>query len=292
MNYVDFNPEEGRWDEDNAINRDMLLNQSTSEICCYSFFAMGNGFFKRVINSLAEKDKNYLDERKQVLDVICKNVVQCITKEFDLKYIVNVAKQRQSTRVVTVEVTKVRKKGLFGKETYIDHEQKSEPYMETYYESEEVVYKGWLLDRLVMIQNDVDPIVFDYCLGADGKLYVLYSLDDRGSIKCIIPVVYSPIFLTDKHLNIYTSVFSGVVGALDAIPIDTKSELRNLKFSDQYNNYFCNFPIEIAPNADGSNMPYPFLGGVLTRIARLLDVNGMNKLKNLNPPVYKILFGE
>lgn len=229
--------------------------------------AGANGYFSAVAQHLQGEDKEYLDNHSKSLNVICSAVAEFVNKEYDVK----IQRSIQRERTVYVDVPYEVKVGLFKKET----RYRKEPRTETYYENDITVYKGWLIERLYRQEGNgsyAEVLFFDYCLGADGNLYLLISKKDDPTNEPLVLncICYSPAFLNNPYCNIYSSVIAGVVGSLDAIPLDENDSRRNVHLTLD-DDYYYNYPIQID---DGHNYPFGFLGGTIVRLINLLDENG------------------
>lgn len=63
-----------------------------------------------------------------------------------------------------------------------------------------------------------------------------------------------------------------------------------VKIDWEGDSYSFNFPIDIVPNENGTNLPYAFLGGIYDRLKMLLDETARTKLRNSYMDVYQVLF--
>lgn len=275
MNYLDFNAQPALGVDTNGVNMVMSLfdsndkawlTQSTSSVFRWAC-AGGHGFFTAIADQLKGEIKKYVEDEKNALFLICIAIAEFVNKDYDVSYTQYIQKEKK----IKVDIPKVRKVGLFRTENYIDHEIRIEPYTE----EETRVYKGWLLERLYRQEgkgSSAETIVFDYCLGADGKLYfvVTHKEDKTSEPKIFECVYYSPDLLRNPFCNIYSSAISGVIGVLDAIPISKDDPRRNVHiYLDD--DYYYNFPIQVD---DGNEYPFGFLRGVVTRLVNLLDEKG------------------
>ena len=274
MNYVEFNPQP-IWGEDtNGVGLIFkLLNEKNPSWMTQSNSAVrgwacqgGNGLFTAIVGHLSDDDKKTLLEREQTLNKICSAVAEFVKKDYDVTFSRTVEKER----AVTIDVPKVRKVGFFKKEEYIDHETKIEKYTE----DDIITYKGWRIERLIRSEGfgngaSSDVMILDYCLGADGKLYMIASEQNSkdGSEVVLRCICYSPLFLSNTFCNVYAAAVSGVIGTLDAIPMDESDPARNNHITLD-DDYFYNFPIQID---EGASFPYGFLDGTICRLIRLLD---------------------
>ena len=148
---------------------------------------------------------------------------------------------------------------------------------DAYYESEKTIYKGWIIERLFRQEgNDssAETLLFDYCLGTNGKLYFVVTKKNSTKKPLVMECIcYSPAFIRDPFCNVYSTTISGVVGSLDAIPMDRNDSRRNVHLHLD-DDYYYDFPIQID---DGHSYPYGFLDGVVLRICALLDDDGKRK---------------
>ena len=269
MNYVEFNPQPTMGENVNGVQLVFrALNQRNEqflEIPSEYESPFVNGFFAAVIEHLSDEDKKFLRDREETLRNICSAVAEFVKTDYDII----ISRTVEKERVITINVPKERRVGLFKKEVYIDQETKTEKYCE----KETLAYKGWRIERLVRkidkwYGDPPDVMFFDYCLGADGQLYLVVSNNKTGKDVVVLNCVcYSPAFMTNKFCNVYSAAISGVIGALDAIPMAENDPIRNthIRFN---NDYYYNFPIQID---DNSSYPYAFLGGTINRLVNLLD---------------------
>ena len=274
MNYIDFNPQPTWSDNSNGVSlvykllseKDQSwMTQSNSSICRWACPG-GNGYFSALVAHLSEDDRKSLHDREQMVYKIGSAIAEFINKDYDVIF----SRTAEKERTVTIDIPKVRKVGLFKKEEYVEHETRTEKYVE----KETVAYKGWRIERLIRKENcgngnPPEIMFFDYCLGADGRLYMIASEqnDSSDSIVAVRCICYSPDFLSSKYCNVYSAVISGVMGALDAIPMDENDPARNTHIRLD-SDYYYNFPIQLD---DGGSYPYAFLGGTINRLVNLLD---------------------
>ncbi len=84
-----------------------------------------------------------------------------------------------------------------------------------------VTYNGWLLERFrrqdISSGGGTSVITWDYCLGQDGKLYVITHTSD-GEIRVNDMIPLFPASLKNKTTNRLVAVMHGCVGALDLVP--------------------------------------------------------------------------
>jgi len=273
MNYIEFNPQKTLGANTNGVNLvyELLskndqswLTQSNSSVCRWGCPG-GNGYFAAVAAHVSEDDKRYLNDHEQALRKICAVIAEFVKKDYDVTFFRTVEREK----TITVDVPKVRKVGFFKKEEYIDHETRTEKYSE----QETVTYKGWEIERLVRKEdygygNPPDTLYISYCLGADGKLYIVASENNDNADPVVLECIFfSPAFLSNRFTNIYSAAISGVIGALDAIPMDQNDPLRNVHIKID-SDYYYNFPLQID---DGHSYSYGFLDGVIKRLVCLLD---------------------
>lgn len=220
-----------------------------------------NSYYHAIIKTGSEEIRSALEKRESELREFCKTVIQYISKPYDVQYSYPVEKER----VVVEEVPKERKTGFFRKETYMEKVS----YIQKYSEDETVTYKGWLLDRFYRTEGNgksADTIFLDYCLGADGNIYMIAYLKDAPSNQQVFQCSYfSQGMLDEQYCNVYNAVLGGALGALDAVPIDTNDPLRNLHLQLD-DDYYYNFPVEL----EDDQYSYGFLGGTYYRCILLL----------------------
>lgn len=143
-----------------------------------------------------------------------------------------------------------------------------------------IKFDGWRLDHFkrLYIFNNGNPAssynitrAWDYCLGRDGKLYMVYSVsgkyddnqkitDLRYWIYDLLP--YDAMFLENKNQNMVVSVSHGLLYTLDAIP---KERTDNVIVDRGNEKDIFNFPLQL------KDYGYPETGeGILVRINALL----------------------
>lgn len=81
-----------------------------------------NSYFDYWTRQLDENQKMFLNMQGGILEKTCMAVSEYCAKPYDLTYYKTIEKERE----ITVDVPKVRKVGLFKKETYIDKEVRIE----------------------------------------------------------------------------------------------------------------------------------------------------------------------
>lgn len=294
MNYYEFDAQPTLGINTNGVNMvyELLnsndrawLTQGTDSVHRWAC-AGANGYFAAVAKSIqGEEDKKYLEDHAKALDVICNAVSEFVNKEYDVIIPKTITKQK----TVYVDVPYEVKVGLFKKETRYRKEQRNE----TYYENETNIYKGWLIERLYRQEgygSSAEVLFFDYCLGANGKTYLVVSKKDDTSNNPVILecVCYSPAFLNNHFCNIYSAAIGGVIGVLDAIPLNENDPQRkiHLTLDDEY---YYNFPVQIN---DGHDYPFGFLDGVIARLINLLDENGKIECCKKYEAMKKFIFPE
>ena len=145
-----------------------------------------------------------------------------------------------------------------------------------YYGGGKSAFKGWIIERLFRQEgtgSTAAVLLFDYCLGADGKLYLVVSKRDSDEKPLVMKCVcYSPASVSEPFCSIYSAAISGVIGALDAIPVDRSDPRRNVLLHLDKDYYF-NFPIRMN---DKKAYPYSVMNGVIVRLCSLLDESGKN----------------
>lgn len=143
-----------------------------------------------------------------------------------------------------------------------------------------VKFNGWRLDHFerLYIFNDGNLAssyneikAWDYCLGRDGKLYMVYSVSGKKDnnqgvtnfeyrIYNLLP--YDIMFLENKNQNMVISVSHGLLYTLDAIP---PKRADNVILDEGNEKRIFNFPLQLNENR------YSEIGaGVLERINTLL----------------------
>ena len=277
MVYREFEPKQPLGADTNlaSITSEQMLSHSDSwltqgtdtvaKMVCWGL----NSYFYRVMNSTSDELRENLAGREEKLKNFCNTVIRYSSINYDLQYPVQVEKER----VVTVEVPKERKAGLFRKETYMEKENRTEKYIDV----EPVYYKGWLLERLYRIEGTGDLaeiLYFDYCLGYDGNLYMLVSKDgvpeEPQVFRCWC---FTQEVLNDQFCNVYNAVLGGIIGALDAVSLDPDKPSRNTQLQlDTIYQY--NFPVQID---DDSKYAFNFTGGTYYRVLSLLTDEEMQR---------------
>lgn len=125
----------------------------------------------------------------------------------------------------------VVKTELFKKET--QHEKRARKIAEK--ESVILQFNGWLLEHFERINDladdgqHVDKLYWDYCLGSDGKLYIITtSLDEDGSSEYRVNEMFYmfPLPLNSLNQNVSVSVMHGWIGALDVVSMENPNERR------------------------------------------------------------------
>lgn len=104
-------------------------------------------------------------------------------------------------------------------------------------------YNGWLLEHYVK-SIDGDRTEWYYCLGDDGKIYVI-SLDSLGNsyVDEILPILLEN--FSQKPINGLISVAFGTIGALDLTKASSSFEssyLLETELNGRHHTY--NFPVE------------------------------------------------
>ncbi len=239
--YIDFLPgpatKRQTQNEDlffNMLNSkdEALLTQGPAAICRW-MCSGGQGYFKNIISHANDRNREHLDSCLQGLKALCIGVAEFADKKYDVSY--SYPSRNASGR-------------------------------------EEFIYKGWRLERLYkeeIYPGSREKLLLDYCLGADGKLYMIASSDkcsgisEHNIMECI---VFSPSFLADPYCNVYAAAVSGVLGALDAVPIGLDDASRRTHITLD-TDYYLNFPITLADD----EFPYDFLDGTVRRLVGLLD---------------------
>lgn len=96
---------------------DSLINWGTKS---------ADSYFDYWTRQLDENQKTFLIIQGGILEKACLAVSEYCAKPYDLTYYKTIEKERE----ITVDVPKVRKAGLFKKETYIDKEVRIEKHKE------------------------------------------------------------------------------------------------------------------------------------------------------------------
>lgn len=123
-----------------------------------------------------------------------------------------------------------------------------------------VKFNGWRLDHFerLSIFNNGNPVssytttrAWDYCLGEDGKLYMVYSVSEKYNdnrrvedlrywIYDLLP--YSAVLLENKNQNMVISVTHGLLYTLDDIP---KNRTDNVIIDNGNTRNIFNFPLQL-----------------------------------------------
>ena len=145
-----------------------------------------------------------------------------------------------------------------------------------------IKFNGWRLDHFerLYLFNNGNPAssysstrAWDYCLGEDGKLYMVYSVSGKFNnnqqvtdLKYLIYdlLPYDAMFLENKNQNMVVSVFHGLLYTLDAIPKERTDNVIVDRGNEKEKDIF-NFPLQL------KDYGYPETGeGILARINALL----------------------
>lgn len=275
----------------NAVS---ILEEARNEGNWAPFFSAGPGFLIKYVigpwNDYSEMlYESFLNTEggeslKTIVDaarVTCKLFAAYATRPYDVQYQCLVEKTRQ----VVVEVPKERKVGLFRKERYIDHEERTEQYKE----AETVCYQGWFIERLHVhfshetfnpYEETTETLYVDYCLGADGEIYMIVHDDSEQWAPLVLECSSAtPMFLANKTFNVFVQAISGTIGALDCIPQGGLSSDLVLEESGPAfrKHYSLNFPAQID---DPSSLPYGTCTGIVNRLlqANLFNEDAKRKL--------------
>lgn len=216
---------------------------------------------------------NELSEYSYKVAEVCRE----ISKPFD----VMIEYPEITERQVYIDVPKTVKTGLFKKETIYEKQIKKEPVISNH----SLTFAGWRLDRFwrKCIEQDestrhVSILSWDYCLGSDGKLYLLNSKYGWGgfendpnnffpnkpefTVDELIPFQIQ--VLNYKNQNIFIGAFCGLTFVLDAIPIGNRNES---SLNHRNGIYRFNFPLQIN---DFQENPYGIGEGLLLRLKNLI----------------------
>lgn len=247
--------------------------------CCKGL----NSYYHGIRSTASGEIASELDKREVELREFCKTIIKYISRPYDVQY----SYQEEKERVVTREVPRERKIGLFRKETYMEKVSQTEKYQS----NETIAYKGWLLDRFYRTEgsgDSSDTIFLDYCLSADGNIYMISFLKDNPSKQHVYQCSYfSQQFLDEQYCNIYNAVLGGTLGALDGIPLDRNDELRkvHLQLDDDY---FYNFPVQI----EDDQYSFGYLGGTYYRGILLLTEDERQRCFAENKWIYNKFFAQ
>lgn len=193
-------------------------------------------------------------------------------KTFDVSALVT-----EEEEVITYEdVPKVVKAGLFKKE--IRYERVERKTMKSV--TKEVYFKGWLLEhfyRKSESQYITEYMNWDYCLGADGNVYLLNSYGQmqpdqnncESYCKCryriykCIPL--TPLLIVAQNANILIALNSSFAGVLDYVAPGGLPEQETWENGELYH---WNYPIT-TKQVPEENV-YPFGRGLKMRLDSLL----------------------
>lgn len=123
-----------------------------------------------------------------------------------------------------------------------------------------IKFNGWRLDHFerLYVFNNGNPAssynttrAWDYCLGSDGKLYMVYSIsgkfDDNRRVtnleyRIYDLLPYSTVFLENRNQNMVISVTHGLLYTLDDIP---KKRTDNVVINRGNEKDIINFPLQL-----------------------------------------------
>ena len=195
-------------------------------------------------------------------------IIGYISRPYDVQYSYQVEKER----VITEEIPKERKVGLFKKETYMEKVSRTQKYTAT----ETFAYKGWLVERFYRTEGNgssADTVYFDYCLGADGNMYMITYLKENPAKQQVYACSYfSQGLLNEQYCNVYNAVLGGALGALDAVTENANDQSRSVHlYLDD--DYYYNFPVQI----EDDQYSFNFFTGTYYRVIMLLSGEEMQK---------------
>lgn len=200
----------------------------------------------------------------------------------DARYVAENCKKPFDVRIpITIHVEKteydevpvVVKTGLFKKET--QYEKRARKIVEK--ESVILQFNGWLLEhfeRINDLEGDgqrVNKLYWDYCLGGDGRLYIITtSIDEYGSSEYRVNEMFYmfPWLLNNLNQNVFVSVMHGWIGALDVVPMENPEDRKYMMQGDG-NKYYFNFPLQIESKEQCS---FDIGAGLRERLKKLLNI--------------------
>lgn len=210
---------------------------------------------------LKELHEKFLEDARYVAEN-CK-------KPFDVKIPATI----QREKIEYDEVPVVVKTGLFKKE--MQYEKRARKIVEK--ESVILQFNGWLLEHFERIQdldNDglrVNKLYWDYCLGDDGRLYIITtSLDEYGSSEYRVNELFCmfPWLLNNLNQNVFVSVMHGWIGSLDVVSMESSKDRKYMMQGDG-TKYCFNFPLQIDSKEQCS---FDIGDGLRERLKKLLYI--------------------
>jgi hypothetical protein len=217
--------------------------------------------------------KAFVVEKNAELERLAREVASKSNKPINI----TLKLERIEERIVTVDVPRVVKTGLFKKETVIEQETKTERHVR------EEELDGWILESFSREEREGLPVGYhdwwdcwNFCLGKDGKMYVDWSYGCNytdgsrpESNNRVFECLYNSPMLMSPEENVLISVVNGLIGALDTVKIDASAQSRTWILAHEPDDVFTfDFPLEITEN---DKYPYLYGAGTINRLAKLLD---------------------
>lgn len=145
---------------------------------------------------------------------------------------------------------------------------------------ERTPFDGWLLEHFQRDCDDGETACWDYCLGSDGKIYVISVIENtrRNEFEYKVNEVtymYSDLLKPFRE-NCLIAVTNGWIEALDTVPAGDPAK-RRYTVRDGDDAYTFNFPTSL----DVSNYPYERLEGLQIRLESLLK-NGSTQQADIS----------
>ena len=211
----------------------------------------------------------YLKELHEKFLEDARYVAENCKKPFDIRIPATI----QLEKTEYDEVPVVVKTGLFKKET--QYEKRARKIVEK--ESVILQFNGWLLEhfeRIHDLENDglrVNKLYWDYCLGGDGRLYIITtSIDEYGSSEYRVDELFCmfPWLLNNLNQNVFVSVMHGWIGALDVVSMESSKDRKYMMQGDG-TKYCFNFPLQIDSKEKCS---FDVGDGLRERLKKLLHI--------------------
>lgn len=215
---------------------------------------------------------NTISETMDTLSACARETAAKCKRAFNVSALIT-----EEEEVITYEdVPKVVKTGLFKKETRYERVERKTMKSVT----KEVYFKGWLLEhfyRKSESQYVTEYMNWDYCLGADGNVYLLNSYGqlrpDQNNLESYYNCGYriykciplTPLLITAANADILIALISSFTGVLDYVAPGGMPERKTLVHEELYH---WNYPV--TTNRVPKENVYPFGRGLKMRLDSLL----------------------